>query len=1349
MKGGETHPSTLRLGEPTVAYITRFKAFSDSDGCFDGIDNLDASITVNSHAENPKFRFKGGDADATDWDYWTYGANLVIDGSGTDPSFNQGSPLLGSNDDSVKFNAGKTFEGTNACFGLGADDDMLIEMVLKSTDNTGTQYFLRWLGTYDMKLSWVGYELRFNIGTGGAGTCISEVLEPDTWYHVMIYFNRDEASANGVTFFINGVESGDGKDMSGADATALPGGSFKFNIGGSAAETFRSKGSLAYVASWSYADWFQAGATGKNEVAAIAKERFAKLIGVYPSTASGTAVPLTMTRASHAYIDKYEVRDSVGMRRLYRVGDNWIRACKRPISGTSPTTYEKGIVLEQSMQNYCPNSNSFTGGDWTFTSGTCALSSQEGPLGPGTVYKITSTTTNLVSGFSGKSKYFTLPGTDDSNYTSGKAHYVNSMFFKVPTHSADSDKANWVKLYSPNGGFWGLFDLDKTKVVGWGSSTDDGSKVVGIENWGDGWRRVYCGQSLNGIDTTAGSVYFLCYQFPNPNETSVTVPGYVTVNVETTSFICDTTNPVIYFCGACCSRTHMSTYFDTGSGGADNSGAAMAAEELTYKASDGNIDGGTGVGGAGKLACQITCPYPTDWSAFRYSDAEYDAMQTILGGGPQGKEEVFTSPFKSWDAEDYPYNPHVWLTATQIAWHITNDEETYHVMASFDGFDSSMINATCRFIETGDPASITMFTGADHPYNAGKKSLSVTWGPSLTGIIYGQAPHVSTANNIDSNTQMDSVWIGKGSDKFTNQNDGGLMYHMISDLTISNEEVQNDITISNLGTDTVVYDGFNATIDYVGDDDEDAGVSFYYCNHTDNPDCDPVATGVSGVMTRDDPSDGEYGITIEGLSYDPGDVLNLEVVATDPDGVTGSPLTGTVTLPITPITISNIASSGVNSEAFDIRVDYTGDVNSDAELTMWYCNHSNNPGCQPTVDGDSTTMDRDDPVAGNFGTSVSGLLDPGDTYNVVVTAVDPDGVTGSPQSTTVTLDNRNDTVFSNLRFSDPTSTSFDTLVDFTYDQNDDATAVLYWCNETDNPGCDPYDDNVSSGLMNRVQDTGLDSGEFTFGVSGLSDPQDPGDTINVRVIGYDDDGVTGSPLNGQITLSSDALVLEDCTVSNIDSDGFDVVVTYTADNDEDSVGTLYYCNRTLDPDCDPDVDGTGVTMTKDTVAKTFSYSMTGLPRNNPGYTYALTVLGTDADGVFGSPLESCGTVTLADGADIIYIPGDNTVSTALDADEISGFDMGAFFCNMERLHSFQIGNISTALSVRYRVIATGLNSEIVDDVYFSLDRETWSSTLNLPLLLPNTVSPTIWVKYAPPEGSVIGEGTFKITVESI
>src|SRR5690606_15410095 len=154
-----------------------------------------------------------------------------------------------------------------------------------------------------------------------------------------------------------------------------------------------------------------------------------------------------------------------------------------------------------------------------------------------------------------------------------------------------------------------------------------------------------------------------------------------------------------------------------------------------------------------------------------------------------------------------------------------------------------------------------------------------------------------------------------------------------------------------------------------------------YCNETDSSGC--TASTSLGALSR---GAGIYTLAVTGLSppNDPGNTLNLRVVATDVDGVGGSALDGTVTLsqpPADDITISNLTTSNIGPDGFTATVDFTGDANANASVTLWYCNHSDSAACDSTT-GVSVAMGRS---ADKFVAIISNLTapnDPGNTLNI-------------------------------------------------------------------------------------------------------------------------------------------------------------------------------------------------------------------------------------------------------------------------------------------------------------------------------------------------------------------------------
>jgi hypothetical protein len=291
-----------------------------------GVDNLNPELTIGGVTETPMFRYKGGDASATGWPKWTYGEDLNFVSAGTNPTYNAGSPCLGSNDDSVKFNAGDYFEGDNTTFGNIGTDDIVIEIVAQINGSS-----LNYLGAKRVSYNQEGWGLFSNSSllhlaiedTSSSVKVLSSTssFSMPQWVHVLVFIDRNENSTNGGKLFINGVL----EDSENFSTLGTTDGSSAMTFGASDGGTYRGKHNVAYAAMWKKSDWMQGGATNATEWDAIAEERFAKVSGRYPLVAKGDPTPITTTRATAAFLDKVES----GKIRLYKMGSEWMRQCHR------------------------------------------------------------------------------------------------------------------------------------------------------------------------------------------------------------------------------------------------------------------------------------------------------------------------------------------------------------------------------------------------------------------------------------------------------------------------------------------------------------------------------------------------------------------------------------------------------------------------------------------------------------------------------------------------------------------------------------------------------------------------------------------------------------------------------------------------------------------------------------------------------------------------------------------------------------------------------------------------------------------------------------------------------------
>lgn len=103
----------------------------------------------------------------------------------------------------------------------------------------------------------------------------------------------------------------------------------------------------------------------------------------------------------------------------------------------------------------------------------------------------------------------------------------------------------------------------------------------------------------------------------------------------------------------------------------------------------------------------------------------------------------------------------------------------------------------------------------------------------------------------------------------------------------------------------------------------------------------------------------------------------------------------------------------------------------------------------------------------------------------------------------------NTTLVRNFKVFNITSSGFEVELEALGDADNDASAVLHYCNQTDSPGCTPSSPGLS--LTKQI-------GKYTGVVSGLGSPNDAGDFLNLRIVVSDADGTSNSPANAQIRL---------------------------------------------------------------------------------------------------------------------------------------------------------------------------------------------------------------------------------------
>lgn len=464
----------------TLILHPQFELFTD--GNFDGVDNLDPNMTINGVTETPVFRYKGGDADGTDFDYWGYGETLTIQ-SGTAPSYNQGSPLLGTNDDSVKFNAGGYYIASGTSFADITTEDIVIEAVIKISAAGSKGVFSKRDNTspYSGYTLYVhsNYHIQLVLDDGDSLLAADNGNEipPNTWNHILVFADR----SGSLQWYVNGDSSGSAISMAVIDESLTS--PEELVVGAAREGLLPYDNNVAYIAMWKRNDWLDT-----HLQSSIAKERFEKLTGFY-SKGRGTHTTIVRTRATRGYLDKLES----GNRKLYQVGYGWLRNVHREDGGSNEI---KGYLSEESSTNRADFSEDFNSGR-----STAAVS----------------ILTNTVAAPNKETTGDTLHE-DDSSGT----HYISDVTGTSVTAGQNVIYSVWVKASNRTFidlAFSGLGAFNDTTHTYFNLSTGavgtDGADSSGIENWGDGWYRCWIGKVADNNGTV--TYYTLIAEADNDN----------------------------------------------------------------------------------------------------------------------------------------------------------------------------------------------------------------------------------------------------------------------------------------------------------------------------------------------------------------------------------------------------------------------------------------------------------------------------------------------------------------------------------------------------------------------------------------------------------------------------------------------------------------------------------------------------------------------------------------------------------------------------------------------------------------------------------------------------------------
>lgn len=110
-----------------------------------------------------------------------------------------------------------------------------------------------------------------------------------------------------------------------------------------------------------------------------------------------------------------------------------------------------------------------------------------------------------------------------------------------------------------------------------------------------------------------------------------------------------------------------------------------------------------------------------------------------------------------------------------------------------------------------------------------------------------------------------------------------------------------------------------------------------------------------------------------------------------------------------------------------------------------------------------------------------------------------------------------------------------------------------------------------------------------------------------------------------------------------------------------------------------------------------------------------------------------------------FIANTNTTLTAADADTLTSIDMGAALKGQTKKSSFQLGNTGSS-DTTFTCVVSGVESGIRSNVAYSLDGNTWSSSVAISGVAANDITNLIHVKYTPDADDFTSSGAFLINV---
>jgi len=363
-----------------------------SDLIYPTIDNLPSTVTINGQAGTTVFRYKGGDlvvSPSVSWPAWGTGETLSGQSSGDDPTPNDGSPLLGANDDSAKFNGGVVLQASSSSFADVTTEDMRIRIFLKTPAALATgsnQCYIskRKVGSNYWSFQQSGGSSNF-LWFINASSLFRQVgctitLVPNAWFFVDLYLDNSETTAaNAIAMFINGANVSNVSGPDGAIGSLTTTDELTIGAYGSFLSKLGVGGNIAYVEMTKKASWFAGGAQNITDWAADHQAGLYNLAGAYPHLFRGTKAP-TFSRSGPAFLRK----ETSGNIKYYLMGAGWPRVSKLTDGNGDAFT---GIEVEGSDSEYCAYSTDISNAAW-YKGAVTTPSSINGPLKGSKAYAV-------------------------------------------------------------------------------------------------------------------------------------------------------------------------------------------------------------------------------------------------------------------------------------------------------------------------------------------------------------------------------------------------------------------------------------------------------------------------------------------------------------------------------------------------------------------------------------------------------------------------------------------------------------------------------------------------------------------------------------------------------------------------------------------------------------------------------------------------------------------------------------------------------------------------------------------------------------------------------------------------